>query len=46
MASRAGPDVDMEIDQQGRSHIVYDAGQRGVLAYLWWAVRWDYFAQP
>lgn len=35
VASGEGPSVDLEIDNQGRTHMVYDAGQRGVLGHLW-----------
>jgi hypothetical protein len=35
VANGEGESVDLEIDHQGRSHLVYDAGQRGVLGHLW-----------
>lgn len=35
IASGEGKNVDLAIDAQGRTHMVYDAGQRGVLAHLW-----------
>lgn len=35
VASGEGPSVDLELDSQGRTHMVYDAGQRGVLGHLW-----------
>jgi len=37
VASGEGTNVDLAIDQQGRAHMVYDAGQRGVLAEMWCA---------
>jgi hypothetical protein len=35
VAAGEGQSVDMAIDQQGRTHMVYDAGQRGTLGELW-----------
>lgn len=35
VASGEGPSVDLAIDDQGRTHMVYDAGQHGVLGHLW-----------
>jgi hypothetical protein len=35
VASGEGKSVDLEIDAAGRTHMVYDAGQRGVLGELW-----------
>jgi hypothetical protein len=35
VASGEGMSVDLAIDPQGRTHMVYDAGQRGALGELW-----------
>lgn len=35
VAQGEGKNVDIEIDKQGRTHMVYDAGQRGSLGQLW-----------
>jgi hypothetical protein len=35
VASGEGLNVDLAIDAQGRTHMVYDAGQRGALAEMW-----------
>ncbi|MEZ4867184.1 MAG: hypothetical protein R3C14_38020 [Caldilineaceae bacterium] len=35
VASGEGQGVDLEIDKQGRTHMIYDAGQRGALGHLW-----------
>jgi hypothetical protein len=35
VASGEGQSVDLAIDPQGRTHLVYDAGQRGALGELW-----------
>ena len=35
VASGEGQSVDLAIDAQGRTHMVYDAGQRGTLGELW-----------
>lgn len=35
VASGEGKSVDLAIDAQGRTHMVYDAGQRGTLGELW-----------
>ena len=35
VASGEGMNVDLAIDVQGRTHMVYDAGQRGTLGELW-----------
>jgi hypothetical protein len=35
VASGEGQGVDLAIDPQGRTHMVYDAGQRGTLGELW-----------
>jgi hypothetical protein len=35
VASGEGQSVDLAIDPQGRTHMVYDAGQRGALGELW-----------
>ena len=35
VASGEGKNVDLAIDGQGRTHLVYDAGQRGILAEVW-----------
>jgi hypothetical protein len=35
VASGEGMNVDLAIDAQGRTHMVYDAGQRGTLGEVW-----------
>jgi hypothetical protein len=35
VASGEGKNADLAIDAQGRMHMVYDAGQRGVVGHLW-----------
>ncbi|HMO58520.1 MAG TPA: hypothetical protein PKC19_14255, partial [Roseiflexaceae bacterium] len=35
VAAGEGLNVDLAIDGQGRTHLVYDAGQRGALGQLW-----------
>lgn len=35
VAGGEGKNVDLTLDAQGRAYMVYDAGQRGVLAALW-----------
>jgi hypothetical protein len=35
VAGGEGQSVDLAIDGQGRTHMVYDAGQRGILGELW-----------
>lgn len=35
VASGEGKNVDLAIDAQGRMHMVYDAGQRGVIGHIW-----------